>query len=231
MENPEDFEITETQLGDDIDVADGLVYNQEEEEEEEEQDDEDDDDDEDDEDDDLGIVVDGATTTNINQGPGISDNILLDDESDVTYVSQDDDSNISTDEEEDDDDLEYIRIDQEFKDNFMRKIHPEEILQSVTQMNASSVVSRDQDNVVIDENHVTIPLLTKYEKARVLGLRITQLNKGAKPLVEYNSTIIDNHIIAELELRKKKIPFIVMRPLPNGSKEYWRLEDLEIVER
>ena len=98
-------------------------------------------------------------------------------------------------------------------------------------MNASSVVTRDQDNVVTDENHITIPLLTKYEKARVLGLRITQLNKGAKPLVEYNSTIIDNHIIAELELRKKKIPFIVMRPLPNGSKEYWRLEDLEIVER
>ena len=125
----------------------------------------------------------------------------------------------------------YDKYKDEFKDNFMRNIHPEEILQSVSQMNASSVVSRDQDNVVIDENHVTIPLLTKYEKARVLGLRITQLNKGAKPLVEYNSTIIDNHIIAELELRKKKIPFIVMRPLPNGSKEYWRLEDLEIVER
>ena len=28
-----------------------------------------------------------------------------------------------------------------------------------------------------------------------------------------------------------KIPFIVMRPLPNGKKEYWKLQDLAIIER
>jgi DNA-directed RNA polymerase subunit K/omega len=64
-----------------------------------------------------------------------------------------------------------------------------------------------------------------------LGLRITQLNEGAKPLTEINHHIIDNHIIAEKELVEKKLPFIIMRPLPNGKKEYWKLQDLEYIER
>jgi DNA-directed RNA polymerase I, II, and III subunit RPABC2 len=32
--------------------------------------------------------------------------------------------------------------------------------------------------------------------------------------------------IARLELEQKKLPFIVKRPLPNGTYEYWRLADL-----
>ena len=38
------------------------------------------------------------------------------------------------------------------------------------------------------------------------------------------------YLIAEKELNQKKIPFIIMRPLPNGKKEYWRLQDLEIIQ-
>ena len=41
--------------------------------------------------------------------------------------------------------------------------------------------------------------------------------------------IIDGYIIAELELKEKKIPFIIRRPIPNGSCEYWHLKDLEII--
>ena len=32
-----------------------------------------------------------------------------------------------------------------------------------------------------------------------------------------------------MELKEKKIPFIIQRPLPNGNAEYWALEDLEIL--
>ena len=72
--------------------------------------------------------------------------------------------------------------------------------------------------------------MTKYEKTRILGLRLTQLNKGAKPFVETKNKIIDNNIIAQKELKEKKLPFIIMRPLPNGKREYWKLNDLEIIE-
>ena len=93
------------------------------------------------------------------------------------------------------------------------------------------MIQRDENQFIVDSNHVTFPILTKYERARILGLRISQLNKGARPLIQYKQLIIDNTIIAEKELREKKLPFIIMRPIPNGGKEYWRLQDLEILDR
>jgi DNA-directed RNA polymerase I, II, and III subunit RPABC2 len=69
--------------------------------------------------------------------------------------------------------------------------------------------------------------LTKYEKARVLGQRAKQIESGADPLVPVDNSIIDGYIIAEMELKAKKIPFIIRRPLPNGGSEYWKLRDLE----
>jgi len=73
------------------------------------------------------------------------------------------------------------------------------------------------------------PILTKYEKTRILGLRTKQLNDGAPPLIKLSENIIDSYLIAEMELKEKKIPYIIQRPLPNGNSEYWALEDLEIL--
>ena len=36
--------------------------------------------------------------------------------------------------------------------------------------------------------------------------------------------------IAQEEFKQKKMPFIIRRPLPDGSSEYWKIEDLEILE-
>jgi len=149
----------------------------------------------------------------------------------VTQYSDTEDSITDSDVESEDEDTVDVKIDNEFKRQFIQSIHPEEMQDSFHEMNASCVIARDKEQFIVDTKHTTYPFLTKYEKARVLGVRITQLNKGAKPLIEYKSNIIDNHIIAEQELQKKQIPFIVMRPLPNGKKEYWRLQDLEIIDR
>ena len=146
-------------------------------------------------------------------------------------------------EEENDDDYEdtFIdnRIDDEFKMNFIQSIHPEEVHDQIDKMIASTVIKKQHrigdthsiPNLIEDSDHSSYPFLTKYERARVLGLRISQLNEGARPFVSLRHKIIDNHIIAEKELQEKKLPFIVMRPMPNGKKEYWRLEDLEIIDR
>ena len=74
-----------------------------------------------------------------------------------------------------------------------------------------------------------MPILTKYEKARILGQRAKQINSGNKPFVEIDKHILDGYLIAEEELNQKKLPFIIRRPIPGGSSEYWRLEDLEIL--
>jgi len=74
-----------------------------------------------------------------------------------------------------------------------------------------------------------LPFITKYEKTRILGERASQLNSGAKALVEVDDDIIDGYIIALKEFDEKKIPFIIKRPLPNGAVEYWKFEDLEVI--
>ena len=91
------------------------------------------------------------------------------------------------------------------------------------------MVTRDETNIIIDPLHKTIPFLTKYEKARVLGQRSKQIECGAKPLVKVPENVIEGYIIAELELHQKRIPFIIKRPIPGGAFEYWNLKDLEII--
>ena len=89
------------------------------------------------------------------------------------------------------------------------------------------MVTRDDNGIIIDALHKTYPILTKYEKTKIIGLRVSQLNKGAPPYIKLERSVIDNALVAEKELREKKIPFIIMRPIPNGTAEYWNLFDLE----
>ena len=79
----------------------------------------------------------------------------------------------------------------------------------------------------IDDLHKTLPYLTKYEKTRVIGQRAKQINSGAYPFVKVPENVIDGYIIAEIELKEKRIPFIIRRPMPNGGSEYWKIKDLE----
>ena len=107
--------------------------------------------------------------------------------------------------------------------------HPESKAVNYNEVNALSRVTRDINNHIIDDMHKTIPILSRYERAAVLGSRTKQLNNGNKPFIPVNSTILDNYLIAESELKQKKLPFIIKRPIPNGGFEYWHIEDLELL--
>lgn len=78
------------------------------------------------------------------------------------------------------------------------------------------------------KNYKTSVYLTKYEKTKVLSERIQQLANNAKPLISNPQNYNDIHSIAYEELRQKKIPFIIRRPV-NNTYEYWKLEDLKIL--
>ena len=47
--------------------------------------------------------------------------------------------------------------------------------------------------------------------------------------VQVEPSVIDGYLIALKEFDEKKIPFIIKRPLPNGSCEYWKMSDLEVL--
>ena len=82
-----------------------------------------------------------------------------------------------------------------------------------------------------DPNHKTVPFLTLYEKTKLIGFRANQLAKGARPLIDKQQYphVIDVLEIARLELEQRRLPFILKRPLPDGTYEYWRLNDLMIL--
>jgi DNA-directed RNA polymerase I, II, and III subunit RPABC2 len=81
-----------------------------------------------------------------------------------------------------------------------------------------------------DKHHTTYPFLSNYEKTKLLSLRTSQIEKGAHPYVAVPEGVTSSYEIAQLELKEKKLPYILKRPLPNGTYEYWRLTDLVILE-
>jgi DNA-directed RNA polymerase I, II, and III subunit RPABC2 len=105
--------------------------------------------------------------------------------------------------------------------------HPELIIdyiETVTQKVHLKVVQPTDTSP--DANHTTYPFLTLYERTKIIGLRANQLSQGARPFIAIPQHITDVRDMARLELEQKKLPFIVKRPLPNGTYEYWRLADL-----
>ena len=130
--------------------------------------------------------------------------------------------------EEDEDGEAYLqKFDRSINENYIVNYHPESVLQNYDEILAMVKVIRDKDGIIVDDLHKTIPFLTKYERARILGQRAKQINSGSTTFVKVPENVIDGYLIAELELKEKKIPFIIRRPLPNGGSEYWSLRDLE----
>jgi DNA-directed RNA polymerase I, II, and III subunit RPABC2 len=80
-----------------------------------------------------------------------------------------------------------------------------------------------------DKKRKTTPQLTKYEKTKILGIRAQQLLSGMPALIKVPKDVNNVRKIAELELKQRKIPFIIKRPLPNKGCEYIKIEDLEYV--
>jgi DNA-directed RNA polymerase I, II, and III subunit RPABC2 len=131
--------------------------------------------------------------------------------------------------DDDDMDKKLKKFDSEVRDDYLANFHPECMMQNYDEIYNLARVVRDDRGIIVDELHKTLPLLTKYERTRVLGQRAKQINDGAMPFVKVPEGVIDGYLIALKELEEKKIPFIIRRPLPNRGSEYWHLEDLQII--
>jgi len=67
-------------------------------------------------------------------------------------------------------------------------------------------------------------ILTKYEKARVLGIRSLQLSLNFKPMIK--TDISDTYEIAKIELKNKIIPLKIKRYINKYEYEEWNVNDL-----
>ena len=235
-------DINESDYSDDSDYDDendDLDEEEEEEEEDDEEEKEDEDEDEakENEDDDMMDDDDILQINNNRKKPSIAvdnDMAILDlDESGVQL-----DDNQST---NNDDELEDLEEDDEYSEDYQKfenysvlenleNLHPEIRSANMDEIKTLSKVVRNEHNMIIDPFHTTAPFLTKYEKARVIGTRAEQIERGAPPFIkDLPEMIIHSRTIALKEFEKGLIPFIIARPLPNKGVEYWKLQDLEII--
>jgi DNA-directed RNA polymerase subunit K/omega len=80
-----------------------------------------------------------------------------------------------------------------------------------------------------DSKHRSVPFLTQFEKTKVLGFRTNQLSQGARAFIAVPAHVTDLREIAKMELEARRLPFIIKRPMPDGTFEKWRLSDLLIL--
>lgn len=85
-----------------------------------------------------------------------------------------------------------------------------------------------QDIFVASDKRITKPTLTKYERVRALGERAEQISLGAKPMIK-NVQGLGPKEIAQLELENGAMPIFIIRTLPTGQKERWKVNELKIV--
>ena len=148
----------------------------------------------------------------------------------IHFDDDEDDDGDEEDEDADRDSSEYFqKLKSNVRESYVDTYHPESLSHNYDEIQTLARVVRNSAGVIVDDLHRTIPIMTKYEKTRILGQRAKQINEGAPTFIKIDSTVIDGYLIAMKELEQKKTPFIIRRPLPNGGSEYWRVQDLEIL--
>ena len=74
------------------------------------------------------------------------------------------------------------------------------------------------------KKYISKPFLTKFEKTKIISERSQQLSNGGLSFLKNPENYKTVYEIAFEELKQKKLPFIIRRPVANGY-EYWKLED------
>ena len=98
-------------------------------------------------------------------------------------------------------------------------------MQNTTPEIFDDIMSSDIVDAELKKDRQTTPKLTRYEKARIIGCRAQQIAGGLLAFIPVGD-LTDPREIALKELELKKLPFIVKRPMPDGSFEYWKLDEL-----
>ena len=172
-----------------------------------------------DDDDDIDVelgddIEDDQDDDGVDTEKGVSETI-----SNVEYYDSDD---------EEEDDEEFDKLNNTNISVDLLNEHPEFVSHNIKEVNALSNVIRDANGIIIDELHRTIPFVTRYEKAKIIGERSKQLSySNVEPMIKVPPDIIDSYDIAKMEYNANMIPFIIKRNLPDGSCEYWKFKDLE----
>jgi DNA-directed RNA polymerase I, II, and III subunit RPABC2 len=132
-----------------------------------------------------------------------------------------------------DDDYDYdeeFEIEEEFEDEENIEDEEDDLETDEKEEDATEIIEDGSfQPSQANKNRITSKYLNKYERVKIIGIRAQQISYGALPLVDIGN-LTDPMDIAMLELKEKKIPFIIKRYLPNGTFELWNLNELLFVD-
>ena len=161
---------------------------------------------------------------------------------DVNDINDDDDNNNEKKDDDDDDDDDDVVVDEDVEDDEEEDEEPSTNKKDDTLLKSEGKVGGSSKEMTLIGDYrkykhlktlscstkITRPILTKYEKTSILGQRAQQILNGSNILVDIKTLKVKNPLeIARKELKEGLIPFIVRRPLPNGTYEDWKVSDLK----
>lgn len=162
---------------------------------------------------------------------------------DVNDINDDDDNNNEKkDDDDDDDEDDDVVVDEDVEDDEEEDEEPSTNKKDDSLLKSEGKVGGSSKEMTLIGDYrkykhlktlscstkITRPILTKYEKTSILGQRAQQILNGSNILVDIKTLKVKNPLeIARKELKEGLIPFIVRRPLPNGTYEDWKVSDLK----
>ena len=165
------------------------------------------------------------------RGEGISDNSEDETETNETEINEDNEEEINEDSEteiETEINEEGINegINEEgIKEDIDEEVNEEDINEGVNQGDNKKVI-------VSKENRISDGFISEYEYVRVLSIRSKQIMLGGKIMLKNGEELrkrMSPREIAEMEIKGKCCPLIIVREMCNGTIERWSVNELELL--
>ena len=161
------------------------------------------------------------------RGEGISDNSEDNEtETNETEINEDNEEEINEDSE-----TEIESEINEVGDN--EGINEEDINEGINEGINEEVNEGNNKKVIVNkEDRISDGFISEYEYVRVLSIRSKQIMLGGKIMLNNGEELrkrLTPREIAEMEIKSKCCPLIIVREMCNGSVERWSVNELEVL--
>ena len=170
------------------------------------------------------------------RGEGISDNSEDETETNETEINEDNEEEINEDSEtEIETEINEEGINEGIKEDIDEEVNEEDINEEdINEEDINEGVNKGDNKKVIvsKENRISDGFISEYEYVRVLSIRSKQIMLGGKIMLNNGEELrkrLSPREIAEMEIKGKCCPLIIVREMCNGTVERWSVNELEVL--
>ena len=165
------------------------------------------------------------------RGEGISDNSEDETETNETEINEDNEEEINEDSETEieteinEEGINEEGINEGIKEDIDEEVNEEDINEEINPGDNKKVI-------VSKENRISDGFISEYEYVRVLSIRSKQIMLGGKIMLNNGEELrkrMSPREIAEMEIKGKCCPLIIVREMCNGTVERWSVNELELL--